>query len=97
MKFKKIISLFLIFVLVLSVSGCKSSEKKDSSSDLSGVTQQNKEQDFMTILYSAGDTFNPYTAKTSINKQFMTLLYDSLIKLDNNFEPVYSLAQSVVT
>lgn len=68
-----------------------------SSSAPSGSNKENKNRNYMTILYSAGDTFNPYTAKTSINKQFMTLLYDSLIKLDNNFEPVYSLAQSVVT
>jgi len=97
MKFKKIISLFLVFVLIFSVSGCKKMGEKDSSSNASGTAEQNKERDFMTILYSAGDTFNPYTAKTEINKQFMTLLYDSLIKLDNNFSPVYSLAESVVT
>lgn len=49
----------------------------------------------ISLLYSYADSFNPYTAKTHANRELSTLLYDSLVKVDNNFEPVLCLAQSV--
>ena len=49
------------------------------------------------MLYSYTDSLNPYTAKTNSNREISALLYDSLVKTDNNFEPIFVLAQSVET
>lgn len=99
MTFKKILSLLISVILILSLSGCKSSVDNGSVSVGSSETTESTEKtrEYITLLYSAGDTFNPYTAKTNINKQLSTLLYDSLIKLDNSFKAVYSIAKSVKT
>ena len=48
----------------------------------------------VNLLYSYGDSFNPYTAKTAFNREISSLLYDSLIKTDNEFEVIYVLASS---
>lgn len=98
MTFKKILSLLISVILLFSLTGCKNSV--DNSSSLStdsskGEESTQKTRNYITLLYSAGDTFNPYTAKTNINKQLSSLLYDSLVKLDNNFKPINSIAKSV--
>ena len=49
----------------------------------------------MRLLYSASDTFNPYTAETDQNRRLCTLLFDSLTRLNNDFEAVNLLAESV--
>lgn len=96
MKIDKILSVFLIIALIFSLGGCRriNGELSSSSSDIVENTDL-VSKNYMTLLYSAADTFNPYTAKTGINRQFMTLLYDSLIRVNNEFEAVYSLAESV--
>ena len=96
MKFKKIISCILCFMVLLSFSGCKK-----NSGNLSGSLPEENTilhtdaKDYITLLYSAADSFNPYTLKTDINRQIVKLLYEPLVKLNNNFEVVNSLASSV--
>jgi len=94
MIYKKAIALLLTAVMIFSFTACN--EVGDSSS--SPVTNEeiiSEKRDFLTLLYSATDTFNPYTAKTDINRQLCNLLYEPLVRLDNEFNPVYSLAESV--
>ncbi|MBR6509543.1 MAG: hypothetical protein IKT38_02935 [Clostridia bacterium] len=47
------------------------------------------------MLYSAADSFNPYTAKTDINRQLCQLIFEPLLVLDNEFKPEYKIASSV--
>ncbi len=90
---KKIISFILVFVLTFLLCGCSGG---NTSSEISQTSNDNKSyRDNMTLLYSAADTFNPYTAKTEINRQLCKLLYEPLVKTDNEFNLVYSLASSV--
>ena len=94
---KKIIA-FLMAVWLLLLCGC-GNDKPEVSITESGQTQNDKVEyaDKMTLLYSAADTFNPYDAKTEINRQLCKLLYEPLVKTDENFVAHYSIAKSVKT
>jgi len=61
-----------------------------SESSISTLTE------VLTLPYCSNDVFNAYKASTKVNQQLSSLLYDPLIKLDENLSPVYVLAQSVV-
>lgn len=96
MKLNKIICCVLCFLLALSFSGCKKSDGNLSGSlPEENLTLRTDAKDYITLLYSAADSFNPYTLKTDINRQIVKLLYEPLVKLNNNFEVVNSLASSV--
>lgn len=46
------------------------------------------------LPFSAADSLNPYVAVTKVNQELSMLLYDPLIKLSEEFEPVYYIAES---
>ena len=93
MKFKKALAIVLCLICVFGFSGCKKTPDINTSSE-TAVSSGKKLKNYITLLYSSGDTFNPYTAKTDINRQLCRLIYEPLIKLDNEFNPVYSIAES---
>ena len=89
---KRIISFVLVAIFLFSLCGCK--ENSNTSSEEAVTVTQKGYKNSMTLLYSASDTFNPYDAKTEINRQLCKLLYEPLVKLDDDFEPHYSIASS---
>ncbi|MDO4608046.1 MAG: ABC transporter substrate-binding protein [Clostridia bacterium] len=92
---KKIICIMLATCLVAGLVSCKSVEDTGSSSSQAAVeSSQNISAKNINLLYSYSDTFNPYTATAASNRELSTLLYDSLIKTDNDFEQKMVLAQS---
>ena len=95
---KKIIYTLICFILIICLCGCKKNPQSISSStgNLSSPTQTDANRT-ISLLYSYGDTINPYTATTAANRQLSWLIFDSLVKLDNNFELVYVLAEYVET
>lgn len=92
---KRIVSLVLIFVFLFSLCACK--ETDNSSQDFGTVQTEKGYSDTMTLLYAATDTFNPYDVTTETNRQLCRLLYEPLVKLDNEFKAHYSIASSVKT
>ena len=90
---KKILSVFLCLVLTLGFVGCK--DAKVNSSGNAQTTETQKYKNYITLLYSASDSFNPYEVKTDTNRQLCMLLYEPLVKLDNEFNPVHSIAEEV--
>ena len=95
MNFKKTIALILAVLLVFVFSGCKKSPDTVSSEPEHSVgTESGKKKDYLNLLYSMSYTFNPYTVKTSINRQICKLIYEPLIKLDNNFNPIFCIASA---
>ncbi len=88
---KKIISVFLVLIMLISLCACnKNNTGEQSSSVVSGT-----EKAFtLSLLYCENDAINPYTAVTNINVQLCQLLFDPLFKVDNNFEPIKCLAES---
>ncbi len=90
---KKIISFILVFVLIFSFAGC--GEKQETPSEIIKTETDKNKKNYITLLCSSADTFNPYDAKTETNRQLCRLLYEPLIKLDNEFNVVYALAETV--
>ena len=84
------VCLLLSFCLLLC--GCNRGAITDTPENEKG--QESKGHKFH-ILYNETDSFNPYEANTKENRELFQLLYDPLISLDTNFEPVYKIAESV--
>ena len=86
----------LCFILCISVCffavSCKKSSKDTKDNNSKSSTSDESEE--ISLLYSQTDSFNPYTAKAKLNRQLSLLLYDPLIKYDNEFNPVYCLAEN---
>jgi len=99
----RIISLILLLLLLLS--GCNGNVGGSSSlvSDSAAVEEiesaaEQEEKDErvgVSIACSITDSFCPYTAETALNRELGTLLYDSLVILDNEFSPQKSLADDI--
>ena len=94
MKFKRISAVFIAVFLVFNIVGCNGTVA-DNSSETSSVVESVNRKNYLTLLYSMSDSFNPYTVKTAINRQLCQLIYEPLVKLNNNFEPIYCIAKEV--
>lgn len=101
----RIISLMLLAVLLFS--GCGNIKNNTSSfvsspsfssavSELTAALEADERRG-VSLACSATDSFCPYTAETSLNRELGTLMYDSLVVLDNEFSPVLSLAEKIDT
>ena len=93
MIFKRFLSIALTFVLIFSASGCAKEKGSDKKGNVGALKTQIKDQ--ITLLYSEQDGFNPYTVTTETNRSIVKLLYEPLVKLDNEFGAVNSVAKSV--
>lgn len=100
---KKICALAL--ALVLSLAGCAQDDVSDQQFDIetqrppSVSSEVQKEIEPVTevrLAYNANDFLNPYTMTSSINRQLVPLLYDSLTRCDKSFQPQNLLATEVV-
>ena len=96
MKIFKKLTVITVAAMLLLLSGCRGNTG-GTSSDLPIGTENtaSANRDYITLLYSASDTFDPYTATTDSNRQLCKLIYEPLLKLDNEFNAVYSLAERV--
>lgn len=93
MKRLKITAIVLSALIFLS--GCRAKpDSTSSSAEPPTAVSAAGSRNYLTMLYSAADTFNPYTAATDINRQLCRLLYEPLLKTDNSYNISYSLAQS---
>lgn len=91
---KRIVCFVLGLCLIFSLSCCKKQPEGQTSSSAVSQSQKGKQQKF-NLIYSFGDTFNPYAAKTAHNRQICKLLFDPLVKTDNQYKPELFLAESV--
>lgn len=82
-------------ILMFLLCGCRENTDGVSSSETVLNISAYAARDYLTLLYSSSDTFNPYTATTEINRQLCKLLYEPLIKLDNEFNIHYCLAEKI--
>ena len=91
MKIKRIIAL-LLSICMLFLCGCgKNGPSGANDGNLTGLKTESA-----NLLYCANDTFNPYTLTTKVNMELCQLLFEPLVTLSNNFEPIYRLAESAV-
>ncbi len=88
---KKTISIIIVLSFILSVfTGCSPSviNNGDVSSSASNSAP-------LKIAFCLNDEINPYKCKTVFNSYVSNLLYDPLIRVDNNYNLEYFIAESV--
>ena len=94
MKLKKIAAL-LLAVVMLALIGC-SGDKPDSDSH--GSTGENsapaEAKGSLTLLYCSNDTINPYKTISKLNAELGLLLFEPLMKVDNQFNAISALADT---
>ncbi len=99
---KRLLSLLLCLLLVCSLAACGEQPEDDPAAptETTGETTEPVSADkaskrMITLPFSAADSLNPFETKSTMNRDVDTLLYDSLVRLDENFAPVPSLAADV--
>ena len=102
MKMKKLLCAVLSAVFLFSLCSCSGTVTDENTEETtvydentgeSGDTLQNIKSGFF-LPYSKSDSFNPYKAKTQLNCEIASLLYDGLYRLDESFSPVAVIAES---
>ena len=93
MKIKKIISFFLACCLIFCAGCSKQNENSNTNTELTNNEKSNLSN--FDILYCTRDTFDPYSCKTKQNFELSYLLFDPLVKLDNDYNLNYCLAKEV--
>lgn len=101
MKNNRWIAALLCLCMALGLSACGTDDgQTDSGSSVAGVhsgssgeTPAAKTE--FALAYSAEDTLHPFTLQSAVNMDLMTLLYDPLVKLDQNFALQNCIAESV--
>ena len=91
---KKIFAFLLVFSIIFSFTSCKTKKTNTNKNDKTVTTAQNSINS-INLLYNKSDSFNPYTAVTENNRNLCSLIFESLIKTDNNFNPILKLAGNV--
>ena len=90
---RKILSVLLCFVTVFALSSCQKTDTSGKSSDSKNAVRGTASE--FDLLYCSKDTFDPYSCKTKQNFELSYLLFDPLVKLNNEYKSEYCLAQSV--
>lgn len=93
--YKRIIALVLSLVMVLALCSC--GQNTDEPNNDSNSNQSIYVGDGISLACNTADSFNPYKAATELNRLLCSLLYDSLILLDNEYNAVNVLAESITT
>lgn len=95
MTFKKLLVLLLSISLIL-LTACKGGSVSTPSNESQGENAQTLQASkSLQLLYCENDTINPYKTINKANAEIAQLIYEPLVKLDNNFKPVFALAKSV--
>jgi peptide/nickel transport system substrate-binding protein len=105
---KQIAALLLAALLPLLLAGCGAQEQEEpaqsgSSSTISEELPQEEEEASdttperqpFTLGYYSGVGFHPYTCENTQNQNIACLLYDTLVELDEQFEPQPGLATDI--
>ena len=87
---KRIFALILALCCVTAFCGCSGKEGGQTDEEDDAGTAAG--ESYISIAYSNTDSFNPYTAKNSLNRDLATLLFDPLFKVDEKFNPLNVLA-----
>lgn len=95
MKGVRLTAFLLIFCLIFTLCGCRANSADDGSLSGEEAVTQGEKSGKVQLLYNYSDTFNPYTSKTSLNRQLCRLLYDPLVKVNNDYEAVFCIASSI--
>lgn len=99
---KKLLTLFLCLIMVLSSVSCASKSSQTTANTDATVknsqkvqSKDNKGKENITLYFNYSDSLNPYAAQSSGNKALMSLLFNSLVEIDNDFSATNVLADKI--
>ncbi len=102
---KNILSLTLAVVLCFSFVSCSENATVDNTTSTFKTTQEKEElttqknvkkRENIALYFSFSDSLDPYVAKAAGNRAVCSLLFDSLIKLDEDLNPQYLIARDIL-
>ena len=83
----------MVLVLCFMMSAC--TKKQGSEVPQKGESVTASKRDTITLLYSMSDSFNPYESITDQNRRITKLIFEPLVKIDDNFNAVLCLAKDI--
>ena len=101
---KRVYALALCVIICFLAVSCSNSSNEDNVAPTSETTttaqvlttaNQVAKRKNIALYFSYSDSLDPYKATTAGNRAVCSLLYDSLVKLDNNLNPTLLIASSV--
>ncbi len=93
-KFKALLALALA-LLMLALCACNQKSDNSGSSEPQTSDQNSENSASLQLLYCSNDTLNPYNTINKVNAELGQLIFDPLVTLSNEFEPINILAESV--
>ena len=87
---KKITAILLSLLLIVSLCGCNSSGSSESTSSDTSPTAS-----IINVAFCNNDRINPYKCETEYNYYLSALLFDPLVKINENFEAEFFIAESI--
>ena len=94
MKKNKPILLLLVLAMLFGLCSCGETQQEEQPDTPSDNPVQQTEHSSLTLPIAHNDTLDPFKAESEINRSLIPLLYDSLVYIDENFQPVELIAQS---
>ena len=85
---------FIALSLCVCLLLCGCNNVSDFGSVSSGAVQSESHKVGFHLLFNETDSLNPYAVTTKENKEICYLLFDSLVTVGTDFEPIYKIAQS---
>ena len=79
-------------VLVFCFIMCACAKKPSGTAPQKGENTVVNKRETITLLYSTSDSFNPYESITDQNRRITKLIFEPLVKIDDNFNAVLCLA-----
>ncbi|MCQ2450804.1 MAG: ABC transporter substrate-binding protein [Clostridia bacterium] len=92
---KKAVTVLLILATLLTFAGCEKQSKTKTQKLKADNSKTKRDTETVSLLFNKSDSLNPYAAKTENNRNIGKLIFEPLIKTDNNIKPVYRLAKEV--
>ncbi len=91
---KKFLAVIMAAVVIFSLVGCANGDNSHQSNDKGSNTASGKKES-ITLLYSLSDSFNPYESITDQNREIARLIFEPLVRVDNEFNVILALAKNV--
>ncbi len=90
---KKIIAIVLIISLLFTLASC-GPDDKPSEGEKEYVLPTEVVDSEISLPYTSADNFNPYSAKSSLNRDLIPIIYESLFKSTSNGKGENQLCES---
>lgn len=90
---KRIFALTLaILILTLTLAGCDNENVNTGDKPVVNEKEEVVFDDTLKLAYSKNDSLNPLECKTQLNSQLLTLVFEGLFTLSDNYEPKPAVA-----